>query len=178
MSRSNNLLSSERCSHKQHLKKFEFCKHGSLHCEQAPHQLIQLSSSEVASSDQREDLHLRPGAGTTRRTKQDVSTEYMSLLKVCAQIRRKATPIFYSNNTFRITNIYSEGINLLKHGRGRVPKLLISFEVAATKLRDRKDRVELVQQLAGFLLTWDVNPKAVVVDRPKCKFSSIDSARD
>lgn len=108
---------------------------------------------------------------------------YMTLLKVCAQIRRKATPIFYSKNTFRISNIFSEAVNFLKHANGRIPKLYLNFEVAPNKLQSwdddyRSKLMQRVHMLPEFLLIWDVRPKAVITERPKCRFSSRDSARE
>ena len=107
---------------------------------------------------------------------------YMSLLKVCAHIRRKATPIFYSKNTFRISNIFSEAVNFLKHAGGRIPKLYLNFEAAPNKTKTwtEEHRIKLmqrVQMLPGFLFVWDVNSNAVIVEKPRMNLT-YDSARD
>lgn len=109
---------------------------------------------------------------------------YMSLLKVCAQIRRKATPIFYSTNAFRISNIFSEAVNFLKYAKGRISRLYLNFNLAPNKLNSwddkyRKDLMHRVHMLPDFLLTWDVDPKAVIVEQPMSyDFFTVDSARE
>ena len=54
-----------------------------------------------------------------------------ALLNTCTQIRNEATPVFYSQNVFKISNITSESTNYIKAADGAITRLLIEFVIPA-----------------------------------------------
>ena len=100
-----------------------------------------------------------------------------ALPNTCTQIRTEATPIFYSHNVFKISNLNSESSNFIKAADGAVTKLLIDLIVPASTRKNCKNQPSAIlatlktraYHLPEFLLRWGPLAKHIKVIWPEMK---------
>lgn len=118
--------------------------------------------------------------------KEEFLTQY-ALLNTCTQIRKEATPIFFSNNVFVISNIQSASTNFLKAADGSIKKVFIDIAITERVRKECKNHPGAIAAalytcaylLPDFLLMWGppaAGIKLVWPEKKNGKFTADQSA--
>lgn len=100
-----------------------------------------------------------------------------ALLNTCTQVRKEATPIFFGENVFVISNIESESTNFLKAADGTLKKLLIDIAITKrvrTKCKNQPSAIAAALRtrayhLPDFVLMWGPPPERTKLVWPENK---------